>query len=155
MLLCTVAKEKCKQKEFARFYLGQWKVCPLGKYSQPLVELPLLSGAPHGTAGTSPATGRVFCTVSKSHTCKAATAQLTFRLVENWIPGWLHARWVSLPEAVRAFGMRETTSLSVLARLFATISKLSEKPWLLIRSLSPQTSSSASDSFLFQPMYLL
>lgn len=34
-------------------------------------------------------------------------------------------------------------------------SKLSENLWLLIRSLSLQTSSSASDSFLFQPIYLL
>lgn len=35
------------------------------------------------------------------------------------------------------------------------ISKLSENLWLLIRSLSLQTSSPASDSFLFQPIYLL
>jgi len=56
-------------------------------------------------AGTSPVMGRVFCTASNFHTCKPATALLTFFLLENWIPDWIHACWVSLPEAVEAFGM--------------------------------------------------
>lgn len=101
-------------------------------------------------AGAPPAAGRIFCTVSKSHTCKATAALLTFHLVGTSIPGWLQACWVSLPEA---FGMWKTTPLSTLMWLQHIQAKW--EPMAVRRNLSLWIGSPAWDSFVFQPTYLL
>lgn len=148
VLPCTVAKEKCKQNEFAHFYFRPWKVCPLGKCSGWVViaqRCSIWNGWNRSSNRTD-----LLHSVQVSHLQSNSFAHLSSGgdLDSKLAPGLLREPARSL------WDVKDYPSV-IASTTVCNTSKLGENLWQLIRNLFLWISSPAWDTFLFQPIYLL